>query len=159
MHSLSGNRKLHGGFSSVGRASDCGSECHGFEPHIPPTDILHGCLFLYIGSGRLYLLCIGIARKNLYTRFIFFPAISIHSFQVRYLYTKKSVDVRALNPRFLLVKLAAIGACAVLRRVAQSIGASAVRAPQKFIVTQFSPTLALVYSQSHEEYAKRCFDT
>ena len=45
LHSLSGNRKLHGGFSSVGRASDCGSECHGFEPHIPPTDILHGCLF------------------------------------------------------------------------------------------------------------------
>ena len=26
----------YGGLSSVGRASDCGSECRGFEPHIPP---------------------------------------------------------------------------------------------------------------------------
>ena len=23
----------HGGYSSAGRASDCGSECRGFEPH------------------------------------------------------------------------------------------------------------------------------
>ena len=29
-------KKLHGGLSSVGRASDCGSECQGFEPLIPP---------------------------------------------------------------------------------------------------------------------------
>ena len=27
---------FYGGLSSVGRASDCGSECRGFEPHIPP---------------------------------------------------------------------------------------------------------------------------
>ena len=27
---------LHGGCSSAGRASDCGSECRGFEPHHPP---------------------------------------------------------------------------------------------------------------------------
>ena len=27
---------VYGGLSSVGRASDCGSECRGFEPHIPP---------------------------------------------------------------------------------------------------------------------------
>ena len=27
---------VYGGHSSVGRASDCGSECRGFEPHIPP---------------------------------------------------------------------------------------------------------------------------
>lgn len=26
----------YGECSSVGRASDCGSECRGFEPHIPP---------------------------------------------------------------------------------------------------------------------------
>lgn len=26
----------HGGYSSVGRASDCGSECHGFEPRYSP---------------------------------------------------------------------------------------------------------------------------
>ena len=32
LHSLS-KRKLHGGYSSAGRASDCGSECRGFEPH------------------------------------------------------------------------------------------------------------------------------
>ena len=30
-------KKLHGGLSSVGRASDCGSECQGFEPLIPPA--------------------------------------------------------------------------------------------------------------------------
>ena len=29
-------KEQHGGLSSVGRASDCGSECRGFEPHIPP---------------------------------------------------------------------------------------------------------------------------
>ena len=28
-------KEQHGGLSSVGRASDCGSECRGFEPHIP----------------------------------------------------------------------------------------------------------------------------
>ena len=28
--------KQYGGHSSVGRASDCGSECRGFEPHSPP---------------------------------------------------------------------------------------------------------------------------
>ncbi len=26
----------HGASSSVGRASDCGSECRGFEPHLAP---------------------------------------------------------------------------------------------------------------------------
>ena len=31
-------RTRHGGLSSVGRASDCGSECRGFEPHIPPEN-------------------------------------------------------------------------------------------------------------------------
>ena len=31
-----GNKGEHGGYSSVGRASDCGSECRGFEPHYPP---------------------------------------------------------------------------------------------------------------------------
>ena len=30
-------KKLYGGLSSVGRASDCGSECQGFEPLIPPA--------------------------------------------------------------------------------------------------------------------------
>ena len=30
----------HGGHSSVGRASDCGSECRGFEPHSPPRSVL-----------------------------------------------------------------------------------------------------------------------
>ncbi len=29
-------KEQHGGHSSVGRASDCGSECRGFEPHSPP---------------------------------------------------------------------------------------------------------------------------
>ena len=29
-------KEQYGGLSSVGRASDCGSECRGFEPHIPP---------------------------------------------------------------------------------------------------------------------------
>ena len=29
-------RSAYGGYSSVGRASDCGSECRGFEPHYPP---------------------------------------------------------------------------------------------------------------------------
>ena len=24
---------IYGGYSSAGRASDCGSECRGFEPH------------------------------------------------------------------------------------------------------------------------------
>ncbi len=33
---LRNTRRLNGGFSSVGRASDCGSECRGFEPHTPP---------------------------------------------------------------------------------------------------------------------------
>lgn len=28
--------KGDGGHSSVGRASDCGSECRGFDPHWPP---------------------------------------------------------------------------------------------------------------------------
>ena len=28
--------RLHGGCSSAGRASDCGSECRGFESHHPP---------------------------------------------------------------------------------------------------------------------------
>ena len=31
-----GNKGVYGGYSSVGRASDCGSECRGFEPHYPP---------------------------------------------------------------------------------------------------------------------------
>ena len=31
-----GNKGIYGGYSSVGRASDCGSECRGFEPHYPP---------------------------------------------------------------------------------------------------------------------------
>ena len=30
-------KEQHGGLSSVGRASDCGSECQGFEPLIPPA--------------------------------------------------------------------------------------------------------------------------
>ncbi len=30
------NKGEYGGYSSVGRASDCGSECRGFEPHYPP---------------------------------------------------------------------------------------------------------------------------
>ena len=29
-------KEQYGGFSSVGRASDCGSECQGFEPLTPP---------------------------------------------------------------------------------------------------------------------------
>ena len=32
LHSLS-MRRQYGGYSSAGRASDCGSECRGFEPH------------------------------------------------------------------------------------------------------------------------------
>ena len=28
--------QVYGGFSSVGRASDCGSEGRGFDPHNPP---------------------------------------------------------------------------------------------------------------------------
>ena len=28
-----GNKGIYGGYSSAGRASDCGSECRGFEPH------------------------------------------------------------------------------------------------------------------------------
>jgi hypothetical protein len=28
--------RSYGGHSSVGRASDCGSECRGFDPHWPP---------------------------------------------------------------------------------------------------------------------------
>ena len=32
-------KEQHGGLSSVGRASDCGSECRGFEPHIPPKSL------------------------------------------------------------------------------------------------------------------------
>ena len=36
LHPLLKNQSEHGGLSSVGRASDCGSECRGFEPHIPP---------------------------------------------------------------------------------------------------------------------------
>ena len=42
-------RRQHGGHSSVGRASDCGSECRGFEPHSPPPDILRDVFFLYSG--------------------------------------------------------------------------------------------------------------
>ena len=41
-------RRRYGGLSSVGRASDCGSECRGFEPHIPPEeerDSHRDCLF------------------------------------------------------------------------------------------------------------------
>ena len=30
-------KKHYGGLSSVGRASDCGSERRGFDPHIPPA--------------------------------------------------------------------------------------------------------------------------
>ena len=30
------HNKCNGGHSSAGRASDCGSEGHGFEPHCPP---------------------------------------------------------------------------------------------------------------------------
>ena len=39
----------HGGYSSVGRASDCGSECRGFEPHYPPkkTNYLLVVRFFY----------------------------------------------------------------------------------------------------------------
>ena len=37
---------VYGGLSSVGRASDCGSECRGFEPHIPPKSPNRG-LFLW----------------------------------------------------------------------------------------------------------------
>ena len=32
------SESLFGGHSSVGRASDCGSECRGFEPHSPPEN-------------------------------------------------------------------------------------------------------------------------
>ena len=32
LHPLS-KGSVHGGYSSAGRASDCGSECRGFEPH------------------------------------------------------------------------------------------------------------------------------
>ena len=46
----------YGGLSSVGRASDCGSECRGFEPHIPPTDILLGCLFLFCSLYQMVLI-------------------------------------------------------------------------------------------------------
>ena len=28
----------NGGYSSVGRASDCGSECHGFDPRYSPQN-------------------------------------------------------------------------------------------------------------------------
>ena len=32
------SESMFGGHSSVGRASDCGSECRGFEPHSPPEN-------------------------------------------------------------------------------------------------------------------------
>ena len=47
---------VYGGLSSVGRASDCGSECRGFEPHSPPPDILRDVFFLgakNVSSGLL----------------------------------------------------------------------------------------------------------
>ena len=43
---------IHGGCSSVGRASDCGSECRGFEPHHPPfvkLSILFEGFFVLVG--------------------------------------------------------------------------------------------------------------
>ena len=43
----------HGGHSSVGRASDCGSECRGFEPHSPPPDILRDVFFFCIAACTL----------------------------------------------------------------------------------------------------------
>ena len=46
-----GNKGIYGGYSSVGRASDCGSECRGFEPHYPPKKerytFWYVALFLY----------------------------------------------------------------------------------------------------------------
>ena len=43
-------KKLYGGLSSVGRASDCGSECQGFEPLIPPAwkSALYALIFFFI---------------------------------------------------------------------------------------------------------------
>lgn len=48
----------NGGCSSVGRATDCGSVCRGFESHQPPqksNDIVHRCFFLFVHIPYLVL--------------------------------------------------------------------------------------------------------
>ena len=37
-----GNASAYGGYSSAGRAPDCGSGCRGFEPHYPPHTVAEG---------------------------------------------------------------------------------------------------------------------
>ena len=50
----------YGGYSSAGRAPDCGSGCRGFEPHYPPHTVAEGrsvrsgpCLTSTLGCSQV----------------------------------------------------------------------------------------------------------
>ena len=55
---LTGNILLYGGYSSVGRAPDCGSGCRGFKSLYPPhskAQVLATCVFCFKNTNcRVY---------------------------------------------------------------------------------------------------------
>ena len=46
-----GKSPTYGGYSSVGRAPDCGSGCRGFESLYPPHLKCNNALFLFVFAG------------------------------------------------------------------------------------------------------------
>ena len=74
-----------------------GSECRGFEPHTPPKTSF-GMSFFCCSLYLRYLLSIRLSVSvNKFSIRLYKPLISL---RIRLQY-KKSVDVRALKPRFL----------------------------------------------------------
>ena len=89
----------HGGHSSVGRASDCGSECRGFEPHSPPQKRVIRLSFFVFIHARVHAFLLYILYEN--ARFTRFHRVEYTYFPLFPLFPQKIAKNQSLIIRHL----------------------------------------------------------